>query len=176
MARLNQRQLLIAAAAVVLTLATVQWVVRPVMNYRERLARNVVRTEQRLHELLRLEKAYRKARAEYQASEKNVRNRPPGFTLFAFLENLAGRDGLKEKIEYMRPSVKPLDEEHQQEQVEMRLKGISLKGLIPYLYHIETAPEQVRIERLSIRPEQRQRALLDVNLVIVARGYRGTAG
>jgi len=42
-----------------------------------------------------------------------------------------------------------------------------MKSLIPYLYHIETAPEQIRVKRLTMRPQQRNPSLLEVNLVLV---------
>jgi general secretion pathway protein M len=101
-----------------------------------------------------------------------LRNRKQDFTLFAFLEGLAGRDGIKGQIEFMRPSVKSLGDMHQEEQVEMRLKAVSLDRLIPYLYHIEAAPEQVLIRRLTIRPQQRDKSQLEVNLVVVTRKLR----
>jgi hypothetical protein len=57
--------------------------------------------------------------------------------------------------------------------VEMRFKAVSLERLIPYLYHIETAPEQVRIRRLSIRPQQRNPSELEVSLLVVTRKLGG---
>jgi hypothetical protein len=54
----------------------------------------------------------------------------------------------------------------------MRLNGVGMKSLIPYLYHIETAPERIRVKRLTMRPQQRNPALLEVNLVLVTRGLR----
>jgi len=52
---------------------------------------------------------------------------------------------------------------------------VSLERLIPYLYHIETAPEQVRIRRLTIRPQQRNPSELEVSLLVVTRKL-GEAG
>lgn len=172
MIRLNQRQLIWIAATVVVILAVSQWLIRPIFRRRAKLAANIQRSEKRLQELVRLEQLYQKLQGENTQVEKNLRNRKQDFTLFAFLEGLAGRDGVKGQIEFMRPSVKPLGDLHQEEQVEMRLKGVSLDRLIPYLYHIEAAPEQVRIRRLTIRPQQRDRSQLEVNLVVVTRKLR----
>ena len=172
MTRLNQRQLIWIAATVVVILAASQWLIRPIFRKRAKLATNIQRSEKRLQELVRLEQLYRKIQGENTQVEKNLRNRKQDFTLFAFLEGLAGRDGIKGQIEFMRPSVKSLGEMHQEEQVEMRLKGVSLDRLIPYLYHIETAPEQVRIRRLTIRPQKRDKSQLEVTLVVVTRKLR----
>jgi general secretion pathway protein M len=169
MTRVTQRQLIWIGAGLVLIFAVSQWLIRPVLGRRQQLASNIQRSEKRLQELVRMEGIYRKMRAENARLEKNLRGRQQDFTLFAFLESLAGRDGIKEQIEFMRPSVKELSDTFQEEQVEMRLKDVSLKQLVPYLYHIETAPEQVRIRRLTIRPQQRKESLLEVNLVVVTR-------
>ena len=172
MTRLNQRQLIWIAATVVVIFAVSQWLIRPIFRQRAKLATKIQRSEKRLQELVRLEQLYRKIQVENTQVEKNLRNRKQEFTLFAFLEGLAGRDGIKGQIEFMRPSVKSLGDMHQEEQVEMRLKGVSLDRLIPYLYHIETAPEQVRIRRITIRPQQRDKSQLEVTLVVVTRKLR----
>jgi general secretion pathway protein M len=172
MTRLNQRQLIWIAATVVVIFAVSQWLIRPIFRRRAKLAINIQRSEKRLQELVRLEQLYRKMQVENTQVEKNLRNRKQDFTLFAFLEGLAGRDGVKGNIEFMRPSVKSLGDMHQEEQVEMRLKAVSLDRLIPYLYHIEAAPEQVRVRRLTIRPQQRDKSQLEVTLVVVTRKLR----
>ena len=172
MTRLNQRQLIWIAATVVVILAVSQWLIRPIFRQRAKIAKNIQRSEKRLQELVRLEQLYRKMQGENVRVEKNLRNRKQDFTLFAFLEGLAGRDGIKGQIEFMRPSVKSLGDMHQEEQVEMRLQGVSLDRLIPYLYHIEAAPEQVRIRRITIRPQQRDKSRLEVTLVVVTRKLR----
>jgi deoxyribodipyrimidine photolyase len=139
---------------------------------RERLELKIATDERRLQELLELEQAYRQFTAENAGLKEALSKRRQDFTLFGFLEALANHDGLRAQIEFMRPSVKALNETFQEEQVEMRLNGVGMKSLIAYLYHIETAPEQIRVKRLTMRPQQRNPALLEVNLVLVTRGLR----
>ena len=174
--RLNRTQLIWIAAGALVILALSQWLVRPILNKRKRLAISIQRSEERIQEMVRLEQLYQKMRAENTRVEKDLRGRKGDFTLFAFLEALAGRDGVKSQIEFMRPSVKELGDMHQEEQVEMRLKAVSLERLIPYLYHIEEAPEQVRIRRLTIRPNQRDQSQLEVTLVVVTRKLNRVPG
>ena len=176
MTRFSQRQLLWIGVVLVLVLMISQLVVRPLLRSRGNLDARIERNEQRLQELIGLEKKYRQARAENDRLEQRLANRRNDFNLFAFLEGLAGRDGVKQQIEFMRPSQKPISESYQEEQVELRLKGVSLERLVPYIYHIETAPEQVRIKRVSIRPNRRDRSLLEVDMVLVTRGLRKKPG
>ncbi|UCG10979.1 MAG: hypothetical protein JSU72_10420 [Deltaproteobacteria bacterium] len=171
MNRLGKRQLLIIVAGLMVVLAVGQWVVGPILGHRKELAARIQRSERRLKDMLHLEQTYRQARLENGILEQSLRSRRQDFTLFAFLEGLARKDGLKKQIEYMRPSVKSLSETFQEEQVEMRLTGVALGTLIPYLYHLETAPEQVRIKRLTIRPQSRNKSLLEVNLLVVTQRF-----
>ena len=168
----RQRQILWVAAGLVLFFAVIQWFIRPILNYREKLDSRIELSEQRLGQLAGLEQTYRQVLAENAKVAENLSGRQKDFTLFAFLEALASRDGLKDQIEYMRPSVKTLSDTHQEEQVEMRLNGVTLAKLVPYLYHIETAPEQVAIKRMTIRPQQRNKSLLEVSLVVVTHTFR----
>ncbi len=169
MIRLTRNQLLVTVGTILVLLAVSLWIVRPILGQRRKLAVKIEQSEKRLQELISLERLYQGMKAESGRIESNLSQRPNDFTLFAFLEGLAGRDGIKGQIEFMRPSVKQLSEKHQEEQVEMRFKGVSLERLIPYLYHIETAPEQVRIRRLTIRPQQRNPSELEVSLLVVTR-------
>jgi general secretion pathway protein M len=168
----TRRQVLTIAAGLVLILAAAQWVVAPMLRRGDRALQDLQRAEQRLQELLRLERSYRQVRTANARLERQLGQRRGDFNLFAFLERLADRDGLKQQIDFMRPSVKALNETHEETQVEMRLSGVSLERLIPYLYHIETAPEGVRIRRFTLRTRQRRHALLDVRLVVVTSGLR----
>ena len=172
MTRLRQKQLLLVASGLLVILAIGLLVVGPILRGRQRLDKDTQRGEKRLRDLVRLEETYRQLLSENAKLAKSLRGREQNFTLFAFLEGLARREGLKKQIEFMRPSVKPLSETYQEDQVEMRLKGVSLEKLIPYLYHIETSPEQVRIKRLTIKSQRRDQSLLEVSLVVVTRGLQ----
>ena len=136
MIRLERRQLIMIAAGVAVVFALSQWLIRPILSRRQQMVKSIQRTEQRLQELIDLEQTYRQALADNARVAKDLSERKKGFTLFAFLESLASQDGLKGQIEYMRPSVKSLSDIHQEEQVEMRLNGVTLASLVPYLYHI----------------------------------------
>jgi len=175
MMRFTRNQLLVALGSILVLLAVSLWIVRPILGRRNKLAVKIEQSEKRFQELINLERLYQEMQAESGRIESSLSQRSKDFTLFAFLEGLAGRDGIKGQIEFMRPSVKQLSDKHQEEQVEMRFKGVTLERLIPYLYHIETAPEQVRISRLTIRPQQRNPSQLEVSLVVVTRKVSGAA-
>lgn len=163
--KLAQRRLLVAAGALVGAVGLVFLaIVLPINNYRESLAREVRAIQGQKIKLMSLEGAYAGAREAQARLSQNYQTRPADFTLFAFLENLATRDQVRPNIEFLRPSVKKIDEQRQEEVVDMRLTDIGLERLTTYLYHIESAPEAVRIKRFILRTNTNRG--VDVDLVL----------
>lgn len=151
----------------VICIALWQWVYVPVTDALDRARARVDAAEVRLLELRQLKTEYEQALQVGTEAGQAVRRRP-GFTLFAFLEPLAVRDGLKENIEFLRPSERQVGEGVREEIVEMRIADVGLGTLIPYLYHVETAPEQVGVKRMTIRAQKRKERLLTVDVVFSA--------
>jgi general secretion pathway protein M len=94
-------------------------------------------------------------------------NRPESFTLFSFLDQLAGRTGIKAHVSYMKPS-STINEETgvSLSRVEMELQAISLKDLTKYLYHVETSENMVIVKRLSIARKGKSEGLIDAVLQV----------
>ena len=159
----QKRHLLYATAAVLIALAVIQWVLLPMIAYRENLTKRQERAEQRLLELRAL--GQKLAQAEQQSrQETDSEAKPADFTLFSFLEKQATEDGVKDSVEYMRP----LTEERNgraQEKVQIRLEPIRLAKLASFLAHVELAPEGVFVERMTIRSPRQDPGRLRVDLV-----------
>jgi len=67
------------------------------------------------------------------------------------LDQLAGEAGIKDHIAYMKPSKsRPKNSPYNLSMVELKLQGISIKQLTPYLYMVETSKNMVFIRRISI--------------------------
>jgi general secretion pathway protein M len=164
---LSDRNWLWWAAGAVVCLALWQWVYVPVGDALQRARAGVEAAEVRLAELQQLRIEYDQARQAGSTADQGAR-RSPGFTLFAFLEPLAVRDGLKENIAFLRPSERQAGEGVREELVEMRIADVDLETLVPYLYHVETAPEQVGVKRMTIRAQKRKDRLLTVDVVFSA--------
>ncbi|HKK32193.1 MAG TPA: type II secretion system protein GspM [Desulfomicrobiaceae bacterium] len=155
------------AAGAVVCAALWQWVYVPVGDALDRARTRVEAAEVRLAELEQLRDEYEQA-VQVGSDRGQKARRSPGFTLFAFLEPLAGRDGLKENIEFLRPSERQVGEGVREEIVEMRIADVGLETLVPYLYHVETAPERVGVKRMTIRAQKRKERLLTVDVVFSA--------
>ena len=163
------RQIIIGSVLIfVVILALFQWGIVPLQRQNEDVQAKIMRSRTYLQELSQLGQRYQQNKKSLERLGASVLKRPKGFTLFAFVESQATKDGLRKHIAFMRPSQKKLSEERTEELVEMRLTGIDLDILVPYLFHMESAPEEVFVKRLTIRSKERNQNLLDVDLVLSA--------
>ena len=128
-----------------------QLVVFPLTARRERLRRLVAVKQQNLHEIQAMKIEIQALRQNKDRFHKQFAKRQTGWTLFSFLDRLAGKAGIKDHVDYMRPVVSAhKDAALKVSTVEMKLQNLSLKQLVRYLYMTETAPDMVTINRLAI--------------------------
>ena len=151
MKRLSGRERLFVWAGGSVVAAVLIWfaAVEPLMEYDRRAQSRIDRAAERLAEIRSLA-----AELEVQQNTKTPeagRTRPEGFTLFAFVEQIAAASGVRENIEYLRPSRRDAGQGRVEELVELRLEGMDLARLAPYLHRLESAPERIRVKRMTIR-------------------------
>jgi general secretion pathway protein M len=95
-----------------------------------------------------------------------MRTRPKGFTLFSFLDQLAGQAGLKDNIDYMKPTTTTHENSpYKTSVVETKLKAVTLERLTAYIYMIETSSNMVSLKRLSISKKSKQTGYVDAVLL-----------
>ena len=79
-----------------------------------------------------------------------------GFTLFGYLEDLAKKQGVSERIEYMKPVTGGPNEK---ESVEVRIKGLYEDELIGLMYGIDTCRTPLKVRRLNVRRIEKDKNL-----------------
>jgi general secretion pathway protein M len=164
MNQISKQQLIAVIAILGFVFILLEWIVAPTIKHKEKLREEISKNEVRLEELLDLEAQLRAVRgSSSESSDKSKRDQD--FTLFAFLERQANRQGLKDNIEFMRPSTRQVSDSIQERVVEMRLNDIYITELVPYLYHVENAPEKVHVKRMTIRKQDQKDAPLNVDLI-----------
>ncbi|HMA86161.1 MAG TPA: type II secretion system protein GspM [Desulfosalsimonadaceae bacterium] len=164
---LNQREKIIVygAGLFIAAFALVQLIIMPVFEKRDELQRKLDAKHQTLSEMQQLRAEYQELRQRIAASRNQFDRRPANFTLFSFMDRLAGQAGIKQHVSYMKPSTTVNDDTGVTlSRVEMELQGISLKDLTKYLYNVETSKNMVMIKRLSISRTGRDSALIDAVL------------
>ncbi len=150
---LNKREkvAVYAAGFFVSVFLFVQIIIAPVFNRRSQLADRLEAKTKLLFEMKSLQSEYVAMKNRAERSKQNLGKRPAGFTLFSFLDSLAGETGMKDSINYMKPSsVMNEDSGLRLSRVEMKLQGITLNDLTSFLYRVETSENMVVVRRLSI--------------------------
>jgi general secretion pathway protein M len=166
---LNPREKMAVAAAgiVVAAFLVLQFVITPFFENRQALRDQLEAKSRSLAEMRELQDEYQRLQHSLSISMEQFENRPESFTLFSFLDQLAGRTGIKAHVSYMKPS-STINEETgvSLSRVEMELQAISLKDLTKYLYHVETSENMVIVKRLSIARKGKSEGLIDAVLQV----------
>jgi len=163
----RERLALLAAAGVIAAFLLVQLIVIPIIEKHRLLNRQLEAQTRSLQEMIALRGEYLQLQSRTQQAQAEISSRRPGFTLFSFLDRLAGQTGLKDRIAYMKPSTNVQEGlPYKISVVETKLQGITMKQLTGYLYRVENSENSVRIRRLSISKEGKQQGTIDAVLLV----------
>jgi general secretion pathway protein M len=167
--QLNPREkMALGAGAVALVVFILfQFIIFPIVDRQEVLKRSVTGKEAAVEEMRRLSAEAQALKQEQSSSTRRMGRRPQGFTLFSFLDGLAGKTQLKSSIDYMKPSTtEPKGSPFKVSVVEMKIVGINMQQLVSYLYRIETSANMVQIKRLAITKTDKKAGLINAVLQV----------
>lgn len=165
--KLNRREkyIICAAACLLGLLIIANFVIRPFFENQKQLERNLQTKKAELEQMHALQAEYNLLQGKMQQSEVRFGKREKGFTLFSFLDQLAGRTGIKDRISYMKPSkTAPKNSNYKISRVEMKLNAITLEQLTAYLHGIETSKNMVMVKKLSISKKDKKQGFINVVL------------
>ena len=157
----RERAAIWAGVAFIIIFVLFRLVIFPFMDQRERIERVLDANMKNLAEIRTLKAEFEALNRRTDTSKFRFEKRSKGFTLFSFLDRLAGEVGIKENIAYMKPSTTVQKEStYKISMVEMKLNGISMEQITQYLHKIETSKNMVSIKRLSLtKPDEKQQQL-----------------
>jgi len=158
----------IYAVAVALCLfVAVQFIVFPFIDKRQFLRRNVQAKTRILGNMMALKSEYEAITRKAHQSKIRFSKREKGFTLFSFLDKLAGDSGVKDHITYMKPSSSvQKNSQLKLSKVEMKLQAVTIKQLAAYMHRVETSKNMVSIKRLSISKPGKQEGFINAVLQV----------
>jgi general secretion pathway protein M len=163
----REKMALIAGLAFIGLFILVKGVVFPYLETRERLHRSLASHTRNYEEIQQLRLKYLELQNRADNSKTRFSRRKRGFTLFSFLDKLAGQVGIKERITYMKPSTtKQKDAPFSISLVEMKLNGITMEQITKFLFQIETSQNMIHIRRLSLNKKEDKEGLLNVILQV----------
>jgi general secretion pathway protein M len=162
--KLNRREKISvgAGAAALFIFLLLELVVFPLSGKSNRLSRTLAVRQQQLEQIRLLQAEYRQTAAKAEQEQRFIKLRPRGFTLFSFLEMLAGQTGVKSHIAYMKPtSTTKKNSRYRLSTVEMKLQQITMSQLLSYLHAVETSRDMIAIKRLSISKDEQKADLIN---------------
>jgi general secretion pathway protein M len=171
MARLSprERQFVCAAGVALGGVLLYLCVVDPLWEAHTRLRARVAAKERELHEVVALRRTYEALRREVE------RARPAGGTNvspFVFLEGLTASTLGRDKLAAINPTGHENRDGVEQEVIELKLIGVSLRELIELLYKIDTAGATLRCTSLSIKKRYKDPYTFDASLTALALSAR----
>jgi len=122
--------------------------------------------EKDLEEMYRLQNRYFILEERLKSFDERMVTRPPDFTLFSHLDNLASQTGIKERIDYLKPEERVVSEKYRRSLVRVKLRAVTLEQLTRYLYSVENSPHSLEVRRLHITPRYTKQGLLNVTFEV----------
>ena len=166
---LNRREkyIIYGAGCLIGLLIIIHFVITPFIENKNQMQRNLQTKKIELEEMRRLQAEYNGLKEKLQLSQASIGKRQKGFTLYSFMNQLAGQAGIKDRISYMKPSnTIQKNSNYKLSRVEMKLDGVTLEQLTSYLYGIETSKNMVIVKKLSVSKKEKNDSLINVILQV----------
>ncbi len=165
--RLSPRERLLVGVGTAAGLVVLVWVLAGVLAERRTMLRaQIVASERDVEEMARLRDRYLQLKAENDAVRRKLEQGGADFSLFSHLEGVTRETVSRDRIAAMNPSTRNVAEDLQQEDVEMRLSGVSLRELVALLYRVEKSELPLLVSRLQMKKRFDQPLVYDATLVV----------
>ncbi len=158
----REKMAVTAAAIAVAVFMVLQVIVFPIIDRGDILRDQIKSKTQALQEMQTLKAEYQSFSHYFRDMENGIKKRPKSFTLFSFIDKLAGTSGIKSNIVYMKPSTSNLkNSSYTLSMVEIKLTSLTMEQLAAFLYGIEDPVNMVWIKRISVSKGDKNESLLN---------------
>ncbi len=166
--RLDKREQIMVGGLIIflLIMFIIYFMFAPLLASRQRLQNSIEKKQTELQEIQQLEKEYQVLQLHSGDIQERLKKRPATFTLFSFVEKQATVAGIKEKINYIKPSTVEGDGPLQESRVDMKLQQITLENLVNFLKDIESFTQVVSVSRISIQEYGKEEGYLNAVIQI----------
>lgn len=165
--RLSPRERLLLGVGASAGLVVLIWVLAGTLaERRAALVAQIAASERDVTEMGRLRDRYLQLRSERDVVRRKLERGGADFSLFSHLEGVARDVVTRERIAAMNPSTRSVAEDLQEEDVEMRLSGVSLRELVALLYRVEKSELPLLVSRIQMKKRFDQPFVYDATLVV----------
>jgi len=167
--KLQQRERVAIAIAggVIVVLLILQLLLFPLLDRRTRLRKEIVDKTAALQKIDDLRAEYQSLSRNTSTLEARLKRRPNSFSLFAYIDRLAGENQIKANIAYMKPSTTNIKNSPLRlSTVEMKINGLTMEQLTAFLHGIENENNAMWLRRIALSKGGQAKDLLDVVLQV----------
>jgi general secretion pathway protein M len=158
----REKMAVLAAVIALVVFLLLEVIVFPVINRGDKLRQEIKSKTQALQEMHSLKAEFTSLSHYSKDVETGIKKRPSTFTLFSFIDKLAGTTGIKGNIAYMKPSTSNLkNSAYTLSTVEIKLNALTMEQLTAFLYGIENSANMVWVKRLSLSRGEGNQSLLN---------------
>jgi len=155
------------AGGVIVVLLFLRLAIFPTLDGRTRLRKAIIQKKSDVQEVLELKAEYQSLSRSNSTMEARLKRRPKTFTLFSFIDRLAGKSQLKGNIAYMKPSTTNIKNSPLRlSTVEMKLNGLTMEQLTAFLHGVEDQGNAVWLRRITISKGDKVDDLLNAVLQV----------
>ena len=163
----RERHGIILAAGVIGIFIIAVFIVEPFLSRAANMKNSLQTKTDILVEMQNLQSEYTGLTQQTKISKSRFQRRQKGFTLYSFLNSLAGESGIKDRISHMKPTkTVQKNSPYKISRVEMKLDAITLEQLTNFLYGVETSNNMVDIKKISISKKDKKQGLLTAVLQV----------
>lgn len=165
--RVSPRERVLVGAGSVIGVVVMVWMLAGALaERRTTLQAQIAASERDVAEMVRLRDRYLQLRGERDAVRRKLERGGADFSLFSHLEGVTRDVVSRERIAAMNPSTRTVAEDLQEDDVEMRLSGVSLRELVALLYRVEKTDLPLLMSRVQMKKRFDQPFVYDATLVV----------
>jgi general secretion pathway protein M len=146
----SQKRTVTAGLVFVGVVLLAQFFIIPYFDARQKVRSAIAASEKAFLEITALGAEYGILRQRSEEIRRASERRPPGFTLFSYLEKRAGDAALKTNIRSLTPLMLAPTGAYEETAVELKLDKLTMKQLTDFLYLVESPEEMIRVRRISV--------------------------
>ena len=169
--KLNKREkhIIYGAIGVIVALLVHQFIITPFLDKKSRMQKAMLRKQEMIVEMQQWKSDFQSIQQNAKVSTERFARRSKGFELYSFLNKMAGKTGIKDRITSMKPTkTAQKNSEYRISRVDMKLDSIGLEQLVNYLHAVETSENIVEIKKLTINKKDKKQGLISVIMQVEA--------
>jgi general secretion pathway protein M len=139
----------------------------PLIDRRDHLRKEIIVKTEDVQKIQDLKAEYLLLSRSSAGMENRIKKRPKTFSLFSFIDRLAGKSNIKNNIIYMKPSTANIkNSSYKLSTVEMKLNALTMDQLTTFLHGVEDIVNVVWVKRISITRDDKNEGLLNTVLQV----------